>query len=173
MTKPAALAVLSLSEQQAGRLVIVDSRRLALREELAEVNKEFITLLPVATEVQLAEVVKATRYETALPEGCRVNVDFRLTEVQNVAVEKARRERVAQCKGAKAQMVESVANDAAEELVSYKVRVGSKQTTTSLRFVRTHTPSKAKTLTLPEMAALALTLPEQISDATAEAAAQA
>jgi hypothetical protein len=165
-TKSEVLAALSLDEHKANQILILDSRRVELREQLKLVNQQFIASLPVASDEQLKAIVMATRYETAPPEGMRLNVDFRLSEAQGQQVEVARRERIAECTRAKEQMVGSMAEDAEEKLVSFKVRVGAKQTTTTLRFVRTHTPVKAAVGLMAALQAVS-----GLSEASAEVAA--
>lgn len=135
----AILATIGVAEMDAAELLMLDARRTNLREQLAIVQKEYIAKLPFATDDQLAQVVLATRNETQLPEGSRLNVDFRLSQAQGQQVETARKARVAELETLRDGLMTDLMNDKAEKLVSFKVRVGAKQTITNLRFVRTHT----------------------------------
>lgn len=136
------LNALSLSEQQAVTLVILDSRIRDKQAELSDLRKEFIAQLPVALEEQVDALIELVRKEEQAPEGLRPNVDFRLTEAQAARVHTAREERMAFCEANKEEMVMPLVIDVTQKLRSFKVRQGSKAITTTLRFEKATATTK-------------------------------
>lgn len=104
------------------------------RMEGSELRQKYLALLPIATDEQFAEVTGAAEIEGETPEGCRVNVDFKLSAEQVVILKGVREDRVKALMAAKDEHVAALAADVAQKLVSMKVRVGAKKTSTTLRF---------------------------------------
>lgn len=166
------LELIGVDDRRAAELLMVDVQRAGLREQMAAVQARYISLLPYATESQMAAVVEGIASEQALPEGMRVNVDFRLSEAQGKVVEAARAKRRDFCATNKDGMVAKLAQDPAEKLTSFKVRIGTKVTTTSLRFERTHAPTRTVTGLLATIVRAGVDK-NGMSAASAEAAATA
>ncbi len=128
-----------LAHEDALALDGLSLRRDSAREQLAALDAEYRAHLPVATAEQFAMVRAMVRNETALPEGAdRMNVDFKLDEKQIVDLKAAHAERRLECIAAKDQTVTGILRDEAQKLVSVKVRVGAKKTTSTLRFEKSH-----------------------------------
>lgn len=92
------------------------------------------SLLPYATEADMRVVLEAARTEAELPEGCRVGQDFVLTDAQQMDLLAARAQRKAELAGRKAELVGGLMADKDQILTSFKVRVGTKKTTTVAKF---------------------------------------
>lgn len=104
------------------------------RMENSELRAKYIALLPIATAEQFALVQAAAAGETEAPEGCKMNVDFKLSSEQEQILEAVREERRKHLMENKEKYVSEIAADSSQKLVSLKVRVGTKKTTTTMRF---------------------------------------
>jgi hypothetical protein len=115
--------------------ILSAAAKLAVAREAAKAAAEDLRkCLPFASDEQFSVVENATRHELDTEEGFRVGEDFVLTDEQQARLVLARKARRAELVGRKAELVGALVNDEAQRLVSFKVKVGSKKTTTSCRF---------------------------------------
>jgi hypothetical protein len=101
-----------------------------LQAQLKQIREAEIAALPVATDAQLARVLRAVGNEEPSPEGFVPNVDFKLSDLQKSLVKAARARRKAYL--AQTEVKEAVMASLKDEdaiLVSYKVRITSKGVT--------------------------------------------
>lgn len=105
------------------------------RAQVSELQVAFIASLPIATDAQYAIVAACAADEAQAPEGYKQNADFRLSKEQEAALAKVRKARIAFLSLNKADYLTAMSAEE-QKLTSYKVRVGSKKTTTSMRFER-------------------------------------
>jgi len=98
--------------------------------------EELRALLPYATPEEFAVLVNCARTETTTPEGFKVGEDFVLTDGQQMAIEGAKKERRAHLsrEDVKRDLVGGILADRGQVLTSFKVRVGTKKTSTVARF---------------------------------------
>lgn len=134
----AALLPLGVTTEQAEKLFVAALKRDKLREQAADAEAEYRSNLPFATDAQMDVVCRHAADETDLPEGCKANVDFVLSDAQQARLELVRADRRKWCADHKDEIVASLASNTSEKLVSFKVRAGAKKTTTTLRFERSH-----------------------------------
>lgn len=102
--------------------------------EIAQLRMEYLALLPWATAEQFAVVSECAEKEVEIPLGTQPGVDFKLTPAQEQTLKAVRTKRVEYLTANKSQVMNPVMTDAAQKLVSFKVRVGAKATTTTARF---------------------------------------
>lgn len=98
-------------------------------EETSALRAKLIETLPIATELELAVLIKATREESQIPEGYKANWDFVLAEGQKQELKSAKEERIRECKAKKEEVLQSVFADEEEEMVSHKLRINAKNGT--------------------------------------------
>ena len=116
------------------KILMVAARLEAKRSEAAELRKEFIAMLPVATSEQFSKVLAAARDELEIPEGYRPNVDFKLSPAQDAELDKVKEARREFCMANKGQLVGPLLKDPTQKLVSLTVRQGKSKVTTTARF---------------------------------------
>lgn len=138
--------------QAAVRMVQLAADMELSRIEMAEKRRAFIALLPIATPEQFLEVKKAAANESELPEGYRVNADFRLSAEQEAILKDVRKTRREELMGRKDAILATTLADKENKLVSMKVRVGSKKTTTTMRFEKSTVARKGLLETMRKLA---------------------
>lgn len=130
----AVLAELGIDELMAQGLLLKDIELIDARAKVADLRKEFIALLPVATEEQVDAVIALVRKEEAMPEGLRPNMDFRMTEAQVALVKTARAERQEFCTAHASDLLTPVLTDVTQKLRSFIVRQSPKKVVTVARW---------------------------------------
>lgn len=125
-------------------LLRIDAELELHKMEAKELRTQFIALLPIATADQFAAVKVSARDESELPEGCRVNQDFKLSTEQLQILKEIRAERTKHLTANKEAYITPLLSDVTQRLTSLKVRVGTKKTITTARFERTNVTTAPK-----------------------------
>lgn len=102
--------------------------------EAQEMRARFIALLPLATDTQFEAVRVAALSEAELPEGFKVNGDFKLSNEQKEMLADAKADRIAALGQQRGQILADLLADEGQRLVSMKVRIGLKKTRSVLTF---------------------------------------
>lgn len=123
-----------LAIEDADRLIQLSASLELTRMEASELRKKYIALLPVATVEQFAVVKAAAAVEGETAAGFKVNTDFKLSPEQEQILVDVRDARRNELMASKAEHLAALSADHAQKLVSLKVRVGQKKTTTTLKF---------------------------------------
>lgn len=117
-------------------LLLLDAEMIQKRMELKELRAEFVKKLPLCSDAQFQALCGLVRQDAEIPEGLKVNEDFRLTDDQVAHLKKVRDERKKWCAANKAAVIAEVASNDLEVLTKYTVRVGAKKTRKMMVFER-------------------------------------
>ena len=117
-------------------LLLLDSEMLQKRMELKELRAEFVKKLPVCSDAQFHALCGLVRQDAEIPDGLKVNEDFRLTDDQVAHLKTVRDERKKWCAANKAAVIAEVSSNELEVLTRYTVRVGAKKTRKTMVFER-------------------------------------
>lgn len=133
-TAEAAQAAEAKAKAWAAAVVAAHDNVIAAKAASKAATERLRSLLPYATEADMRVVLEAARNETELPEGFRVGQDFVLTDAQQMDLLAARESRKRELAGKKQELIGGLLADSEQVLTSFKVRVGTKKTTTVARF---------------------------------------